>query len=64
MKNDVRNLRRDKGMTQEELGEMIGVSRQTINAIEKEKFDQSLNTAFKMSRVFQTTIEKFFFYEK
>lgn len=64
MKNDVRNLRRDKGMTQEELGEMIGVSRQTINAIEKEKFDPSLNTAFKMSRVFQTTIEKFFFYEK
>ncbi len=51
-------------MTQEELGEMIGVSRQTINAIEKEKFDPSLNTAFKMSRVFQTTIEKFFFYEK
>ncbi|MDA9843976.1 helix-turn-helix transcriptional regulator [Flavobacteriaceae bacterium] len=64
MKNDVRNLRRSKGMTQEELGEMIGVSRQTINAIEKEKFDPSLNTAFKMSRVFQTTIEKFFFYEK
>jgi putative transcriptional regulator len=64
VKNDVRNLRRDKGMTQEELGEMIGVSRQTINAIEKEKFDPSLNTAFKMSRVFQTTIEKFFFYEK
>ena len=62
MKNDVRNLRRSKGMTQEELGEMIGVSRQTINAIEKEKFDPSLNTAFKMSRVFQTTIEKFFFY--
>jgi putative transcriptional regulator len=64
VKNDVRNLRRSKGMTQEELGEMIGVSRQTINAIEKEKFDPSLNTAFKMSRVFQTTIEKFFFYEK
>ena len=37
-------------MSQEELAELIGISRQAINAIEKEKFDPSLPTAFKMSR--------------
>lgn len=39
MKNRVRELRKLKGLTQEQLAEVIGVSRQTINAIEKEKFD-------------------------
>ena len=39
MKNKVRELRKLKGLTQEQLAEIIGVSRQTINAIEKEKFD-------------------------
>lgn len=49
-------------MTQEELAEIIGVSRQTINAIEKEKFDPSLPTAFKMARLFEKTIEEIFSY--
>ena len=48
MKNRVKELRKAKGLTQEELADIIGVSRQTINAIEKEKFDTSLPTAFKM----------------
>ena len=47
MKNIVRKLRKQRALTQEQLGEIIGVSRQTINAIEKEKFDPSLPTAFK-----------------
>ena len=63
MKNIVRNLRKQRELTQEQLGEIIGVSRQTINAIEKEKFDPSLPTAFKMSKLFEITIEKFFFFE-
>ncbi|AOR28774.1 transcriptional regulator, Cro/Cl family [Formosa sp. Hel1_33_131] len=46
------------------MGEIIGVSRQTINAIEKEKFDPSLPTAFKMSKLFEIPIEEFFFFER
>lgn len=64
MKNKVRQLRKEKGLTQEQLGDIIGVSRQTINAIEKEKFDPSLPTAFKMSRLFECPIEAFFLFEE
>jgi len=64
MKNKVRDLRKQKGLTQEQLAEIIGVSRQTINAIEKEKFDPSLPTAFKMSKLFQMSIEEFFIFEE
>lgn len=64
MKNKVRDLRKQKGLTQEQLAEIIGVSRQTINAIEKEKFDPSLPTAFKMSRLFEMSIEEFFIFEE
>ena len=63
MKNRVRDLRTAKGMTQEDLAEIIGVSRQTINAIEKEKFDPSLPTAFKMAKLFEMTIEELFQFE-
>jgi len=63
MKNRVRDLRTAKGMTQEDLAEIIGVSRQTINAIEKEKFDPSLPTAFKMAQLFEKTIEELFQFE-
>lgn len=62
MKNNVRRLRKEKGLTQEQMAELIGVSRQTINAIEKEKFDPSLPTAFKIAKVFDLPIEAFFFY--
>jgi putative transcriptional regulator len=63
MKNKVRELRKLKGLTQEQLAEVIGVSRQTINAIEKEKFDPSLPTAFKMAQLFDRSIEEFFLFE-
>ena len=62
MKNRIRELRVERNMTQEELAEIIGVSRQTINAIEKEKFDPSLPTAFKMAKLFEKTIEEIFSY--
>jgi putative transcriptional regulator len=64
MKNRVRELRSLRNMTQEDLAEIIGVSRQTINAIEKEKFDPSLPTAFKMAGLFQLPIEEIFHFEK
>lgn len=63
MKNRVRELRKSQGLTQEQLAEIIGVSRQTINAIEKEKFDPSLPTAFKMAKLFGKPIEDFFLFE-
>lgn len=63
MKNNVQRLRKEKGLTQEQMAELIGVSRQTINAIEKEKFDPSLPTAFKIAKVFDLPIEAFFFYD-
>lgn len=64
MKNRIRELRNLKDLTQEDLAEIIGVSRQTINAIEKEKFDPSLPTAFKMAILFQLPIEEIFHFEK
>ena len=64
MKNKVRQLRKEKGLTQEQLAEIIGVSRQTINAIEKEKFDPSLPTAFKMGQLFDLPIEEFFLFKE
>ncbi len=63
MKNKVREFRKKKGLTQNELSELIGVSRQAINAIEKEKFDPSLPTAFKLSELFKTSIEELFIFK-
>jgi putative transcriptional regulator len=61
MKNDVRVLRAKHNMTQAELAERLGVSRQTVNAVETEKYDPSLPLAFKISRVFGLPIEEIFF---
>ena len=64
MKNRVKELRGKRKITQEELAALIGISRQAINAIEKEKFDPSLPTAFKMAKLFKISIEKLFFPEE
>lgn len=53
-------MRAEKKWTQEDLATAIGVSRQTINAIEKEKFDPSLPTAFRMANLFECSIEDIF----
>lgn len=63
MKNRIRVLRAEKRWTQEDLASEVGVSRQTINAIEKEKFDPSLPTAFRIARLFDLPIEQVFQYE-
>lgn len=60
MKNRIKVLRAERDMTQEELADKVQVSRQTINAIEKEKFDPSLSLAFKISRLFELPIENIF----
>jgi putative transcriptional regulator len=60
MKNHIKTLRSDFGLTQAGLAKALGVSRQTINAIEKGKFDPSLPLAFKISNFFGTGIENIF----
>ena len=60
----LKEARKEANMTQEQLAEIIGVSRQTINAIEKEKFDPSLPTAFKMAQLFDLPIEAFFLFNE
>lgn len=62
MKNRLKVLRAEKDMTQADLAHSLGVSRQTINAIEKGKFDPSLPLAFKMSKLFELAIEEIFHY--
>jgi len=63
MKNRVREFRKKQELTQDELADLIGVSRQTINAIEKDKFDPSLPTAFKLSELFKISIEELFIFK-
>lgn len=60
MKNKLRVLRAMKEWSQSDLAEKLGVSRQTVNAIETEKYDPSLPLAFKIARVFKLTIEDIF----
>jgi len=60
VKNKLRELRAAKNWSQSDLGEKLGVSRQTINAIETEKYDPSLPLAFKVARLFKTPIEAIF----
>ncbi|CAL65807.1 helix-turn-helix transcriptional regulator [Christiangramia forsetii] len=60
MKNRLKVLRAEYNMTQAQLADETGVSRQTINAIEKGKFDPSLPLAFRFSRLFKLKIEEIF----
>ncbi len=63
MKNKLKVFRAMNDITQEGLAEKLGVTRQTIIAIEKDKYDPSLSLAFKMARLFQVKIEDIFLYE-
>lgn len=60
MKNKIKILRAEHELTQQQLAEKVDVSRQTINAIEKGKFDPSLPLAFKISKLFNMNIEEIF----
>lgn len=63
MKNRVRDFRAEREWTQADLADRLGVSRQTIYAIENEKYDPSLPLAFQLAREFRTTIEALFEFE-
>jgi putative transcriptional regulator len=60
MKNRVRELRLERGWTQKELGEKLGMSRQAIIAIEGGRFDPSLRLAIRLSRTFKKRVEDVF----
>jgi putative transcriptional regulator len=60
MKNRLRKLRAAREWSQSDLADRLGVSRQTINAIETEKYDPSLPLAFKVARLFRLPIEEIF----
>jgi len=60
MKNRLRVLRAEREWSQADLAERLEVSRQSVNAIETGKFDPSLPLAFKLARLFETTIEAIF----
>lgn len=60
MRNDVRELREAAGLSQRELGERLGVSRQTVNSIETGRYDPSLPLAIAIARHFNTTVEEIF----
>lgn len=63
MKNRLRVLRAERDWSQADLAERLQVSRQSVNAIETGKYDPSLPLAFRLARLFETTIEAIFFDE-
>ena len=63
LRNTIRELRADRSMTQQELADAIGVTRQTVIAIELDKYSPSLETAFRIARVFGVPLEQVFQYE-
>jgi putative transcriptional regulator len=64
MKNRIKELRAEKRMTQDQLAARLDVSRQTIISLERERYNPSINLAFKIARVFQCSIEDIFIYEE
>jgi putative transcriptional regulator len=60
VQNDVRELRNEQGLSQAALAEAMSVSRQTINAIETERYTPSLALALALARFFDTTVEAMF----
>ena len=64
MRNGVRELRTERGWTQAELAQRLGVSRNSVNAIETGRYEPSLTLAMRIARVFGMSVEEIFFLEK
>ena len=64
MKNRLEEIRKARGLRQEELARALSVSRQTISALEKGRYNPSILLAFKIARYFGLTIEEIFIYEE
>lgn len=61
MRNNIRELRRARGLRQEDLANLLGVSRQTIVAMENDKYDPTLELAMKVARLLEQPVESIFF---
>lgn len=64
MENNIRVLRAVKNISQEQLAQELGVTRQTIHAVETGKYNPSLDLAFKMAKFFDRRIEEIFIYDE
>ena len=64
MKNKLEQIRKDRGITQEELANTLEVSRQTVNSLENGRYNPSIVLAFKIAKVFGLHIEEIFIYEE
>lgn len=64
MKNKLEELRKIRGITQEELADILEVSRQTVGSLEKGRYNPSITLAFKIARFFKLSIEEIFIYEE
>lgn len=60
MENNIRALRKAAGLTQEDLARALGVTRQTINAIENDKYDPTLALGMKLARLLEVPVEELF----
>ena len=63
MKNNLKDLRKSKNISQNDLADELSVSRQTVNSIENGKFDPSLTLAIKLNKYFDVSLEEIFIYE-
>lgn len=64
MRNRIRSLRKESGLRQEDLAKALGVSRQTIIAVENDKYNPTLELALKMARLLQVPVEELFFLDE
>ena len=64
MKNRLEELRRQRGITQEELADALSVSRQTVGSLENGRYNPSILLAFRIAKYFGVTIEQVFIYEE
>lgn len=63
MENIIKDKRKEIGLSQEELAKRCGVTRQTINAIENNKYDPTLTLAFKLAKELNITVDELFIYD-
>ena len=64
MKNKIEEIRKERGIRQEELAKMLGVSRQTVSSLENGRYNPSILLAYKIARYFEMTIEEVFCFEE
>lgn len=64
LKNRLEEIRKERGITQEELAKILEVSRQTVGSLENGRYNPSIILAFKIARYFEMTIEDIFIYEE